>query len=83
MTQRWLDYIEDLFDSGRIDRRTRARVENGEVEVCPICLELNAMSPRHTDEASNVLLADRLETGLWSCSHCGATNSTDADFLLN
>ena len=83
MTRRWLEYIEELADSGRIDRSLRGAVEAGHVEVCPICMEFNALSPRFVDQAQNVRLADRGDAGTWSCGHCEAVVSTDADFLLN
>ncbi|QDU59652.1 hypothetical protein Pan216_04830 [Planctomycetes bacterium Pan216] len=68
--EEWIDFIERLHEEGQISSATRQLVENGVIEVCPICLALNAFSQRHANDLEGIVVGSHQQGG-WTCGQCG------------
>lgn len=73
--QTWIEFIDELFESGRIDYATRELLEEGDLEVCPVCLTLNAFDDRFIDPQTPIVSGSQLAGHSWECGDCGATMS--------
>ena len=82
--QSWIDYLDELVREGQISNETREKVEDGKIQLCPVCLGFNALSAADASEVDNVrVVSHRQGLTEWRCSHCGATLSDVTTPLLN
>lgn len=80
--QSWVEYVDELLREGRIDERTRDHIEDGKIQICPICMGLTALSAAHAN-TEEIAVASTRSFPEWKCGHCGSMLADSTAPLLN